>query len=75
MKGLGDKVLLLLMLVLFVVIITGDGDDYVDDYQKYVNESDEQGHVELAISMIMMIMMLISDLKLIRATLSWRSAR
>ena len=75
MKGLGDKVLLLLMLVLFVVIITGDGDDYVDDYQKYVNESDEQGHVELAISMIMMIMMLISDLKLIRATLSWRPAR
>ena len=75
MKGLGDKVLLLLMLVLFVVIITGDGDDYVDDYQKYVNESDEQGHVELAISMIMMIMMLISDLKLIRATLSWPPAR
>ena len=58
MKGLGDKVLLLLMLVLFVVIITGDGDDYVDDYQKYVNESDEQGHVELAISKIIMIMMI-----------------
>ena len=75
MKGLGDKVLLLLMLVLFVVIITGDGDDDVEDYQNCVNESDEQGHVELAISMIMMIMMLISDLKLIRATLSWRSAR
>ena len=31
--------------------------------QTYVNESDEQGQVELAISMIMMIMMLISDLK------------